>query len=121
MGGGHIRVYSGIGASDARTGQPSAVGKTDATLTAAVGQGEGPAVTDCQFQYVDETSYGNVRIVSVGGATGGRFKFSGSQNWIPYNASAAVVEESWEFGSRPNVTGPAGGPWRIEATGSDLG
>ena len=83
QGGGHIRVYTGIGASDARTGLPSSVGKTDATLTASVAQGEGPAVTNCLFQYVDEASYGNVRIVSVNGATGGRFKFSGSRNGFP--------------------------------------
>jgi phosphodiesterase/alkaline phosphatase D-like protein len=120
QGGGHIRVYSGIGASDARTGTPAAVGKTDATLTASVGQGEGPAVTNCLFQYVDDASYGNVRIVSVPGATSGRFRFNEAQKWIPYNATAAQVEESWQF-SPPTVTGPAGGPWRIETTGSELG
>jgi hypothetical protein len=119
-GGGHIRVYSGIGASDAVTGLPSAVGKTDATLTASVSNGEGPAVSSCLFQYVGEASYGNVRIVSVNGATSGRFRFSESSKWIPYNATAAQVEESWEF-SPPTVTGPAGGPWRIETKGSDLG
>ncbi len=121
MGGGHIRVYSAIGGPDAHTGKPDDVGKTDATLTGNVGPGEGPAITDCRFQYAGEASYGNVRIVSVNGATGGRFRFSSSSSWIPYNATATQVENSFES-PKPTVTGPAGGPWRIEVTAAgDLG
>lgn len=112
--GGRIEGYFGIGASDARTGPPAANGKTEATLTAHVGPGEGPPVTGCTFQYVTDESFGNVRVVSTSGATGGQFKFSSAQKWLPYNATAFEVEHSWEYGP-PIVTGPAGGPWRIEA------
>lgn len=111
--GGRLEGFFGIGASDARTGAPAANGKSEATLTASVGPGEGPPVTSCRFQYVNDDSFGNVRIVSLEGATGGQFKFEGAEKWLPYNATAFEVEHS--FYSDPIVTGPAGGPWRIEA------
>jgi hypothetical protein len=111
--GGLIEAFIGTGGPDSRTGSPSVVGKADATLTGRVGPGEGPPVTRCEFKYVDDVSYGNVRVVSIDGATGGRFKLGDAQKWTSSNATAFDVEHSFEY-AIPNVTGPPGGPWRIE-------
>jgi hypothetical protein len=115
--GGRIEVFTGIGASDAHTNAPAEIGKTDAVLSGEVGPGEGPPVDGCRFEYVADNSYKHVRVVSLGGATGGRFRFNESQKWLPYNATAFEVEHAWPEESyipAHSVTGPAGGPWRIE-------
>ena len=86
-------------------------------LSGNVGPGEGPPVTDCRFEYVDDYSFNHVRVVSLNGAPGGRFRFNESQKWLPYNATAFEVEHAWpEEYWLPTaiVTGPPGGPWRIE-------
>lgn len=118
--GGNIEVFVGQGAADASTQVPADVGKSDATLAATVGPGEGPPVTNCYFQYVTDRSFHDVGIVSVDGATGGHFNLGNGA--IPYNATAAEVEEHlsqrYDFAAEeyftPSVTGPAGGPWRLE-------
>jgi hypothetical protein len=55
--GGRLEAFFGIGASDVHTGPAIDSGKTDATVTARIGPGEGPPVTACQIEYVTDEAF----------------------------------------------------------------
>ena len=128
---GNITVWPGVVGPQAQTRPPSSVGHTDATLTGYVDPAGGP-VTECQFEYLPESEYKDVRVVRTLHAKGGSFVLGGAaqhKEEIPYNASAEEFEEHFvafnepkgEFETLAHVTGPPGGPWRIEMTGSAAG
>jgi hypothetical protein len=110
------------------TNPPAAVGQTGATLTGHVEPRGGP-VNDCEFEYETKKSYENVREVSTTGASSGSFSMLFSESGdrvskpIGLNATAAEFKSALGeiLGNGVEVTGPAGGPWRVELTGSNAG
>jgi hypothetical protein len=58
LAGADIHVYPGVTVPDVTTGPPTASGHTTATVTGHVDPAEGPGITECEFQYGTNKSYG---------------------------------------------------------------
>jgi hypothetical protein len=125
---GTIAAYDGVVIPDLRTGPPASVGHTTVTVTGHIDPAGGPGVTGCEIQYLKEKELNEIQTVTIAGATGGTFTLgapaSPDSNPVPYNATAAEVEKILEEHNPPftvighvTVTGPAGGPYRIEFDG----
>jgi hypothetical protein len=112
---GNIGVWPGVPTPGVESAPASAVGHTEATFNGHVEPDGGGAVTDCRFEYVTEADYQHTYRVSVRHATGGTFTLEESE--IPYNATATEVQAA----TGGTVSGPAGGPWRIELSGQGEG
>ncbi|MGA8745830.1 MAG: NHL repeat-containing protein [Solirubrobacterales bacterium] len=82
-------------------------------------------ISSCSFEYTPSSAFDAVQTVTVSGATGGTFTLSitsgGQTTGIPYNATAQEVQAilaTRTGAGNVGVTGPAGGPYRVEFEGA---
>jgi DNA-binding beta-propeller fold protein YncE len=100
---------------------------TAETLAAAADPAGAGPISACEFQYAPSAAFNEVQTITFSGASGGTFRpdFQGSLPLAPLPYDATAEELQIAFGNiggfgRGNVaiSGPPGGPYRVEFTGA---